>query len=635
MLMDDECTAMSARPAGGLARPAVTVFVASFCIMVLELVATRLNARHLGSSIYTWTSVIGVVLAGISLGNYLGGRAADRFEPAAALSVCFALCSLSCIQIVLLDNLAGEWLWVWRLSWPVRVFTHIVLVFMLPSTLLGTISPIVTKMALERGLPAGRTVGAIYAWGAAGSIAGTLAAGFALIGVVAVTTIVWLIGGLLLLPAVFYSTRVRRVGVWAVLFLLAMTAGMAPLRLCEAIGTRLALRRPLEPGTIYSHETRYCRVFVKQISSEPDTREFIQDKLTHSKIIMSDITDLQYFYTEIYAAITHGLSVDRDKLAVMVIGGGGYVWPRYVTAKWPGSLVEVVEIDPGITRAAVKAFGLDPRAPIRTIHMDARNYIDGLLENRRLGGTGRQYDFIYGDAVNDFSAPFQLLTKEFNDRVAQLLTERGVYMLTLIDMYDCGGYLGAVVNTMERTFAHVGVYTEADLPDWARNTFVVAGSGRPLDMPTLIKHYPKPLEIRSLNEQGMAYIRAQSRGIMFTDDYAPVENLLAPVVRESARGFLAFKYMNEAAKYQSLGQTQRSIDYYRKAAGTKPALTTEVYSRIGRIYAEQSRYAEAIEAYETALEHNRNSKRPVDIREIEDALEDARSKLLGRREPNE
>jgi len=55
-----------------------TVFISSACIMVIELVAGRLIARHLGSSLYTWTSVIGVVLAGMALGNYVGGRLAGR-----------------------------------------------------------------------------------------------------------------------------------------------------------------------------------------------------------------------------------------------------------------------------------------------------------------------------------------------------------------------------------------------------------------------------------------------------------------------------------------------------------------------------------------------------------------------------
>ena len=58
-----------------------TVFVVSLCMMAVELVAARIVAMHLGSSLYSWTSVIGVVLAGISIGNYVGGQMADRLDP--------------------------------------------------------------------------------------------------------------------------------------------------------------------------------------------------------------------------------------------------------------------------------------------------------------------------------------------------------------------------------------------------------------------------------------------------------------------------------------------------------------------------------------------------------------------------
>ena len=46
--------------------------------MVLELVAGRMVAAYVGVSLYTWTTIIGVILAGMSLGNYIGGRRADR-----------------------------------------------------------------------------------------------------------------------------------------------------------------------------------------------------------------------------------------------------------------------------------------------------------------------------------------------------------------------------------------------------------------------------------------------------------------------------------------------------------------------------------------------------------------------------
>jgi MFS family permease len=186
--------------------PCATVFISSFCIMVLELVAGRIIARFLGSSLYTWTSIIGVVLAGITIGNYTGGRLADRFRPIKILSILFAICALACLITIVLNNLAGRWTWLWQFNWPTRILLHVAVVFLLPSAILGTISPVVAKMALERGLPTGRTVGDIYAWGAAGSIAGTFAAGYYLIAMMGTISIIWAIAAVMIVMALLYGT---------------------------------------------------------------------------------------------------------------------------------------------------------------------------------------------------------------------------------------------------------------------------------------------------------------------------------------------------------------------------------------------------------------------------------------------
>ena len=180
----------------------------------------------------------------------------------------------------------------------------------------------------------------------------------------------------------------------------------------------------------------------------------------HSKIIMDNILDLQYSYERIYAAVTHLLSRDKNKISVLAIGGGGYVFPRYVEKVWPGSRIDVAEIDPRVTEAAIQAFGLERNTSINTFTMDARNYVDQLLEKKRTGGQIPRYDFIYEDAFNDYSVPYQLTTKEFNDKIAQILTDDGVYMINLIDTYDSGLFLGAIVKTLEQTFSHIYVIAE-------------------------------------------------------------------------------------------------------------------------------------------------------------------------------
>src|SRR4030042_4000542 len=187
--------------------PTATVFISSFCIMVLELVASRLIANYLGSSLYTWTAVIGVILAGITIGNYIGGRIADKFHPRKAIAVIFAIGSATCIVTVILNNIVGRWIWLWHFNWPLHVFIHVSIVFLTPSILLGTISPAVAKLALDRGLPTGRTIGDIYAWGAAGSIAGTFAAGYYLIAAMGTQTVIWVIGAVLLLMSILYWVR--------------------------------------------------------------------------------------------------------------------------------------------------------------------------------------------------------------------------------------------------------------------------------------------------------------------------------------------------------------------------------------------------------------------------------------------
>ena len=582
--------------------PSLTVFITSFCIMVLELVAGRLIARYLGSSLYTWTSVIGVVLGGITLGNYIGGRLADRFPARKTLACLFAIASATCVVVIILNNLVGGWTWLWKLNWPMRIFTHVCIVFLLPSTLLGTISPVVAKMALDLGLATGKTVGSIYAWGAAGSIAGTFAAGYYLIAMMGTISIVWVVAGVLLLMAICYWARFRLLHIWAVVFVCASAMGIGPWQWARQTGTSFALRKTADEDVIYEDETAYCYVSVEQVSTEPDRRAFMQDKLKHSEIVMDDVLDLQYFYHDIYAAITSGLSFDGDRLAVLVIGGGGYAYPRYVEKTWPGGRIDVVEIDPGVTEAAVEAFGLEPDSSIRTFTMDGRNYLDLLLEREWRTGQRRSYDFIYGDALNDYSIPCHLVTRQFNDKVAQLLTAQGVYMVNLIDIFDSGLFLGAVINTLEQTFPYVHAVTRGDMPRASRCTFVVIASKRNLNTTNLCARYRKTSRnLRHLSKTDMQLLKEKAGGLVLTDDYAPVEKLMSPVVRADAEDFLSFKYFEEAKRLFEQGEFDAAIRKYREIIRFAPILSVRMYNEMGRALLRQHKWREAMEAFESCL----------------------------------
>lgn len=274
---------------------------------------------------------------------------------------------------------------------------------------------------------------------------------------------------------------------------------------------------------------------MRQLSKNPDKREFIQDNVDkYSQIIMNKIRDIQISYERIYAAITHRLSWDKEKLSVLAIGGGGYVFPRYVEEVWPGSYIDVAEIDPEVTEAAMQAFGLDRNTTINTVNMDARNYIDELLERKCSGKEIQLYDFIYGDAFNDYSIPCQLITKEFNDKIAQTLTDDGVYMLNLIDIYDYGEFLATVINTLQQTFSNVYVVS-GNWRSKVYHNFVIINSKREINLENLNREKSvRSLDLWVLSSSDIEKLKERSRGIVLTDNYVPVKNLLAPVVLKIA-----------------------------------------------------------------------------------------------------
>jgi tetratricopeptide (TPR) repeat protein/MFS family permease len=585
--------------------------------MMVELVAGRLIARHLGSSLYTWTSVIGVVLAGITIGNYLGGRIADRFHARKALAVLLGISSASCVVTVVLNNLAGDWIWLWKLSWPVHVLAHVFVVFMLPSTLLGTISPIVAKMALDQGLPAGRTVGDIYAFGAAGSIAGTFLAGFYLIATIGTVAIIWSIGAALLLMAILFRPKFWLLYIWAAIFAALMNMGMVhpswakrpTTSLLLNTASSLALREEPNPSIIYEDESQYSYITVRLDSDVPNKRSFREDKLTHSMIVMGDILNLQYSYEQIYAGVTHLTRGDRSSLSVLAIGGGGYVFPRYIEKVWPGSRVDVAEIDPRVTEAAIQAFGLDRNTTIKTFPMDARNYIDMLLREKQTGGQIPQYDIIYEDAINDYSVPYQLTTREFNDKISQILTDDGIYMVNLIDTYHIGLFLGAIVRTLEQTFPNIYVIADEQTRKSAWGTFVIVASRQKINLENLAsEERVANLDLWILNDSEIEALKKRGRWIVLTDDYAPVENLLAPVVRQSIIRFLPAMYLERARKLERRGRWNESIEMYEKAVKSNPEWSFTAYNSIGQILAGQGKWQEAVDAAKAAVEYNEKAR---------------------------
>jgi tetratricopeptide (TPR) repeat protein len=516
--------------------PPAVVFLASACIMTVELDAGRLIARFLGQSLYTWTSVIGVVLSGIALGNYFGGRLADAFEARKTLAALLILASITCVFVPPLNNAVGDWEALWFQSWPTRIALHVFLVFTIPTIAMGTISPVCAKLALDQGRQTGRTVGNIYAWGALGSVLGTFAAGFYLIPALTSTQVVWVVSPVLAVMGLLFALRswwtYAWIGGYAVLAYGALGSGQT----AKAIGTGLLLRQPENPSVIYDAESQYSHIRVVEIP-QIRQRQLLLDRLLHSIVNIDRPTRLNYGYERIYAAVTKCNRPQDRPLRTLMFGGGGFVFPRYLELTYPASDNTVVEIDPLVTKVAFEEFMLPRNTRIKIVTADARNYVQSLIDAKRRGEPVEPFDFIYADAFSHYNVPFHLTTQEFVRAVDDLLRDDGVYAQNLIDTYASAKFLGAMYNTLHSVFQHVVVIgTLLDGPSLdpkMRDTFVLLASQQPLTV-DLAQCDPDVSDFPRLDDAQIAHIEQQSAGMILTDDYAPIENLLAEVVKTTS-----------------------------------------------------------------------------------------------------
>ena len=144
------------------------------------------------------------------------------------------------------------------------------------------------------------------------------------------------------------------------------------------------------------------------------------------------------------------------------------------------------------------------------------------------------YDIIFGDAFHNFAVPYHLTTLEFNDLVARYLRPGGLYIMNLIDRFPESDFLAAYLRTIRRSFDNV--YLLADNPlagTSVRTTFVVVSSDQPIDFAALPN-----LTLLGLGRPSTFYLFPDDRleavisrdDFLLTDDYVPVDNLLAPLI---------------------------------------------------------------------------------------------------------
>jgi spermidine synthase len=283
----------------------------------------------------------------------------------------------------------------------------------------------------------------------------------------------------------------------------------------------------------------YCiKVHDQVVSSGQVLKTLVLDHLVHSYNSLEDPSYLHYAYIKVYAEVADYLArrLPNQGLEVLYIGGGGYTLARHIEATYPNARQDVIEIDPGVTQTAYEKLGVDPnRTRIVTYNLDGRLMINQLAE--RLAG---RYDLIIGDAFNDLSIPYHLTTREFDQKLKGLLKGDGYYLALVIDKLRGGKFIPAYTGTVRQVWPYV--YILADGNSWessAASTYVVAAGNYPLDFARLQQVRGQGPAGRTLTGIMPADVMdrwlAEARPPVLTDDYAPVDNLIAPVFAE--RGF--------------------------------------------------------------------------------------------------
>ncbi|MDP8937175.1 MAG: fused MFS/spermidine synthase [Actinomycetota bacterium] len=474
----------------------VTVFFTSGAVLVLEILALRLLAPYIGVTLEAYTATIATVLAGISVGTWVGGYAADRLEPRRLLGpLMLAGGGLSMLAVPLVRMLGSS-------SGASAVGLSLV-GFFAPAAVLSAVAPTVVKLQLQDLAATGRVVGRLSALGTAGAITGTYLAGFVLVEAVPTSTSILVVGGGLMLAGMV---------MW--LWLWRKSLGVATaVAILGVAGTGLgaATAETCDVETVY-----HCARVVDD-ASRRGGRLLVLDTVRHSYVDLDDPTHLQFDYARVFADVISA-AAPPGPLRVLHVGGGGFTLPRYLRAVRPGSTSTVLEIDPGLVQLSREHLGLNTGPDLDVRIGDARLLLRSV--DRAV------HDLVLGDAFGGLAVPWHLTTEEFLVEVRATLHDGGIYLMNLID-YPPMRFARAEVATLARVFDDVAAIAPPDVFDGrgGGNVVLVASVGA-----LSSEHIATAIADRQGDEVVLsgAAVRDFAEGASaLVDDWAPVDQWLS------------------------------------------------------------------------------------------------------------
>ena len=509
----------------------LVVFVSGACSLAVELSASRLLAPYFGTSLFVWANLIGLILLYLTVGYFLGGRLADRYPRPQVL---YTLTITAAFLISLIPFLSKPIL-LWSQSsfstYSIGVFygslVSVILLFAIPMILLGCVSPFAIRLRIEQLGRSGRTAGQLYALSTAGSILGTFLPVLFLIPNIGTYRTFFTFAVALLLVSIIgmASTRIdnsrprsRRVNssFLSILLLIPMTLSILTMQ-----GPIKAAYNSNGGGVLLAErESVYNYIQVVQVGDE---RQLILNEGVGIHSIYNPHTILtqgpwDYFMIAPYFNNPPFTQNQVRRVAIIGLGAGTAV--RQFTAAYGPIPIDGVEIDGTIVQMGQQYFHMN-EPNLHVIVQDGRYFLQT---------TSQKYDVIAIDAYQQPYVPFQLTTKEFFQEVREHLTPTGVTVINAGRTSHDFRLVEALAQTMHSVFPNVYII------DTERFTnSLVIGTNAPTSLGNFMintAHLNNPL-LRTVAQASIAYgnMREEhSRTVFFTDDRAPVEQLIDQII---------------------------------------------------------------------------------------------------------
>ena len=478
-----------------------SLFVTGAVTLTLEIVGTRVISPFYGSSIYTWSALITVTLVALAAGYWLGGRAADR-NPSLGLFSSL-LCS-GALAVATVPVLRAP---VLRLTSALGVQLGSLAsaaVLVAPAlVLLSMLGPIAIRLATTGLEGVGRRAGDVYAVSTAGSVLGAVLAGFVLIPHLPISRI-------------FYATAALLLALGALGFLLASRPWMSLAGVGAAAGVILSGFWPYplpKTNVLVNIESAYGQI--KVVDAKNALRYLLVNGTGQSVGRLPGLeSDSQYIHALEWAPL-----IRPEAKRALVIGlGAGFVpsaWERHY-----GLTVDAVDIDPEIISVARRYFGFSPRGQVFV--EDGRTFLERSTES---------YGLILLDAFASEMPPFQLFSREAIAAMRQRLQPQGVLAVNIISLLrpPGNGAWVAVYKTLKTVFPCVRAFASDPSPEGTANVLLFA-SDAPLDDAHASRR-ARPVATGDISAMLSREIfpgtEELSRSIVLSDEYAPVESLLA------------------------------------------------------------------------------------------------------------